>query len=216
MEDSVEHQAATAAAVAPVKRKMSPEVSKEVHKKARTGVRRSKRLKKGVAVIDLVGGDPALAENVCRNYEGEPPLFFDWNDANLAAFWAKAVDYGATEGAHAPPTQVNRGAQLAGEPTQDSTKALKRWILRFISTSVGIRSRIGGPTDTFGFRCSSWANLGSALIRLGTLETFEPWFAGVVQHGIPLPGPLATLFSPSAYNSDSDFLPVSCNVAFWA
>jgi hypothetical protein len=197
----------------------------KVNKKAKTAVRRSKRLNKGVAVIDLVHGDAVLAENVRRDYEIEPPLFFDWNDANLAAFWAKAADYGATEGAHAPPKQVNEGAHLAGEPTQENTTALKRWILQYVSTSIKIRNRtsikirnrIGEPTDTFGFRCSSWANIGSANARLVTMEKFVPWFIGVLQHGIPLPGPLATLFSPSAYDSDSVFLPVTLSsCVLWA
>jgi hypothetical protein len=167
-------------------------------------VSKSVRLQqRGVAVIDLVHGDPVLAKHVRQAYvsENDPPLFFDWNDANLAVFWTRAVDYGVVEGADPPPAEINGGAHLTGEPTDDNIKALKLWILRYVASAVNIRRLIGGPTRTLGFRCSS-AGQACAIKFLAVSGHSTPWLVGVAQYGNPLPGPLATVYRPHTDSPD--------------
>jgi hypothetical protein len=189
-----EEKPPSVATVEAAKRKKSND-DPEVHKKLSA---RSSRLKEGVAVIDMVCGDAALAEHVSRAYvnEDDAPIFFDWNDTNLAVFWSKAVDYGAIQGADAPPAEINGGSHLTGEPTQDNVRALKHWILQYVSATVNIPGRrIRDPTDTYGLCGSSLQRL-RALIFLVQLSFSEPWFVGVIENGNALPGPLATVYRP--------------------
>jgi hypothetical protein len=200
-----QHESTTMEAVAIVEAMKRKKVT-EASKARKKPMRRSERLLKGVSVIELVHGDTVLAGHVHRAHKSadDRPLVFDWNDANVAAFWTKAVDYGSVEGSDAPPTEVNGGVHLSGEPTQDNVRDLKLWILQYVSTSAYTRSHIGGRKHTLGLRCSQETH-SNAIMALGQVGGV-PWFIGVIQHGNPS-GPLATLLRPRTDSPHTDYVP---------
>jgi hypothetical protein len=148
-------------------------------------------------VLDLVNGNRTLAREIVDAFESnvdDPPLFFEWVDANLRTFWNKAVAYGGIAGAHAPPQQINGGAHLAGAATHENTDLLKQWILLYLAAAGNNGAIIDGLNGTFGFSCTGLQH-ASLSGTLAAMHNF-PWFHGVLQQDPPLPGVLAGVLLP--------------------
>jgi hypothetical protein len=154
-----------------------------------------------VTVLDLVHGDTELEQRLLEvNRSGhDPPILFRWLDDNLTTFWIKAVAYSAVEDAHAPPSQINEGEHLTGEP---NLMDLKAWILELLSNGSerGLVVAVGGSGIPVGLNCTLLQN-NEAQHILARLDVVVPWFRGVIEHGHALPGPLATLFCLREDNS---------------
>jgi hypothetical protein len=130
----------------------------------------------GIAIGDLVRDSPELEELVSElsKDEDNPPLLLHWIDDNVSAFWNKAVAYSSVSGATVPPSQINSGAQLAGEP---NSMALKGWILSHVAATGICGSVIGGPGGTIGLRCTllQRKNAIAFLRGLGNCFSMVPW-----------------------------------------
>jgi hypothetical protein len=152
------------------------------------------KAKSEVTIFDLVLGDAVLEKKILEVSNDEnPPIFFRWHEAGLSSFWTKAVAYGMSANAHAPPVAINAGAHPVGEPDLSS---LKVWISEYVSNGGERGIVIGGPGTPAGLTCTLY-QCSVALQILSRLEVDEPWFRGVIEHGSPLLGPLATLFGRS-------------------
>jgi hypothetical protein len=144
-----------------------------------------------VTVFDLVLGDTVLEKEILEVSDDEnPPIFFRWHEAGLSSFWTKAMAYGTSANAHAPPVAINAGAHLAGEL---DLSALKVWIAEYVSNGGERGLVVGGPGTPVGLTCML-EQCGAAHHVLGRLDIDVPWFRGVIEHGSPLSEPLATLF----------------------
>jgi hypothetical protein len=149
-----------------------------------------------MTVLDLVHGDHALEHRILQRFRedmDDSPLLFEWVDANLEAFWIKAVGYGGVVNSVAPPAEINKGAHLEGEATDANKLLFKQWILSFLVAN-GFGTVIDGQ-GVIGIYCTCFQslNIGGFMARM---EIDDSWFRGVMEHGPLLQGPLATLFVP--------------------
>lgn len=123
--------------------------------------------------------------------EEDPPLLFAWNYPALLVFWAKAVAYATIPSA--VPIPINGGVSLAVAP---DIALLQTKRLEFVSVELLLDSPPTLIAGTIGLACTQQQSLMAAgfLCRL----ELKDWFAAVLQHGHPLPGPLASIWTPRA------------------
>lgn len=158
-------------------------VSNVVNKATRKVMTAPRRVK---TLMEVSAGDKELlnAMIAASKDPDDPPLIFDWDDTNVAAFFANAVAYAGA--VPAPASFV---------PLPANTNATRRAILLHVCATLpgaGVAVRLLGACAA-GLACNQLQS-HTAAVQLSQLHT-HPWFAAVA---VGIPGPLAEILLPRA------------------
>ena len=142
----------------------------------------------------------------------DPPILPGWNLGTCEEFYTKAVLYGEGGGVVLPPAPIFNGVHPVGAATTQAVQQMQLDILTYLAVRNPGARVIGGTNGSVGLACSM-SQFAIAFSQLSRLE-LEPWFRAVLDHGIALSGPLATMYipRPKLLSGLCDPIPLACKL----